>query len=183
MYSAKYVSRGVRTPQEVAGDWCYIAVPESVSLPGHISVKEGQKTPIPFNAHTIIYSYSLPKIEHTLDSLNGAVWHTALDLRAGYWQVEIDKASKPLMAFTVSLLGFYKCDSMPFRLVNAPATFQRLTETCLGDFQLNWCLIYLNDIIRFSKTPKDHLVQLRAVFQKLKEVGLKLKPSKCKLLR
>ena len=53
-------------------------------------------------------------------------------------------------------------------------------ETYLGDLQLNWCLIYLNDIIVFLKMPKDHLVQLKAVFKKPKVAGLKLKPSKCK---
>ena len=82
-------------------------------------------------------SYSLPRIEDTLDSLNGAVWFTALDLKSGFWQVEMDEASKPLMAVTVGLLGFYKCGCMPFGLVNALATFQRLMETYLGDLQLN----------------------------------------------
>ena len=48
-----------------------------------------------------------------------------------------------------------------------------------GDLQLNLCLIYFNDIIVFSKMQKDHLVQLRSVFKKLKEAGLKLKTSKC----
>ena len=67
---------------------------------------------------------------------------------------------------------------MTFRLVNAPSIFQRLMETCLGDLQLNWCLIYVDNIFVFSKMPKDHLVWLRAVFKKLKEAGLKLKPSK-----
>ena len=62
--------------------------------------------------------------------------------------------------------------------MNAPATFWRLMETCLSDLQLNWCLIYLNGIIVFLKMPKDHVVQLRAVFQKLQEARLKLKPSK-----
>ena len=90
----------------------------------------------------------------TLDSLNGAVCFMALDLMLGYWQVEMDEASKPLMAFTVCPWGLYECDCMPFRLVNAPATFQRLMETCLGDLQLNWCLINLDNIIVFSKTPK-----------------------------
>ena len=69
------------------------------------------------------------------------------------------------MAFTVGLLGFYKCEHMPFRLVNAPATFQELVETCLSDLQLNWFLIYLNDIIVFLKMPKDHLVLLIALFR------------------
>ena len=56
-------------------------------------------------------------------------------------------------------------------------------ETCLGDLQFKWCFIYLNDIIVFSKVPKDHTVQLRAVFNKLKEAGLKLKPSKCEFFK
>ena len=87
------------------------------------------------------------------------------------------------MAFTVGPLGFNECNHMPFRLMNAPDTFQRLMETCLGDLQLNWCIICLDDIIVFSKTPKDNLVQLREVFQELKEVGLKLKPIKCDFLK
>ena len=124
-------------------------------------------------------SYSLPRIKDTLDSLNGVIWFTALDLKSGYWQVKMDKASKPLTAFTEGLLGFYKCDHMPLRLVNGPAIFQKLMETCFGYLHFIWCLIYLHDIIVFSITPKDHLVQLRAVFQKFKEAGLKLKPKKC----
>ena len=81
--------------------------------------------------------HSLPWIADTLDSLNGAIRFSALDLKSGYWQVEMDEAFKPLMG----PLGFYECDPMPFGLVNAPATFQRLMKTFLGDIQLNWCLI------------------------------------------
>ena len=89
------------------------------------------------NAHMIKDSYSLPRIEDTLDGLNGAVWFTVLDLKSGYWQVKMHEVSKPLMVFSVGPLGFYKCDDMPFGLVNAPATFQRLMLTCLADIQLN----------------------------------------------
>ena len=119
------------------------------------------------NAHAIKDSCRLCRIEDTLYSLNGAVWFSSLDLSSGYWQVKMDEAFKPLLAFTVGLLGFYKCDHMPFGLVNTPATFQILMETYLGYLQLNWCLIYLNDIIVLSKISKDHLVWFRAVFQKL----------------
>ena len=105
------------------------------------------------DAHTIRDSYSLPRIEDTLDSLNGAVWFIALHIKSGYWQVKMDDASIPLMVFTVGLLEFYKCDCMPFGMVNAPATFQRLRETCLHDLQLNW--IYLNAIIVFWKSQKN----------------------------
>ena len=68
-------------------------------------------------------------------------------------------------------------------LTNAPATFQRLMKSCLGDMHLNWCIIYLDDVIVFSKTPGEHLERLRGVFQKLREAGLKLKPSKCEFFR
>ena len=78
----------------------------------------------------------------------------------------MDGTSKKLMAFMLDPLGFYECDCMPFRLVNASAMFQRLMETCLGDLQLNWCLIYLVNIIVFSNMPKDHLVKMTAVFKK-----------------
>ena len=61
------------------------------------------------------------------------------------------------MAFTIGPLGFYECVRMPFGLTNAPAMFQRLMETCLGELHLNWCIIYLDDIIIFSKTPQEHL--------------------------
>ena len=70
---------------------------------------------------------------------------------------------------------------MPFGLTNAPATFQRLMENCLGDLNLHWCIIYLDDIVIFSKDPVSHLERLEAVFRKLEEASLKLKPSKCEL--
>ena len=72
---------------------------------------------------------------------------------------------------------------MPFGLTNAPATFQRLMETCLGDLNLHWCIIYLDGIVIFSKDPASNLERLKAVFWKLEEAGLKLKPSKCELFQ
>ena len=102
-------------------------------------------------------AYSLPRIEDSLDSLNGSCIFTSIDLKAGYWQVEMDPKSIPLTAFTIGPLGFYECVKMPYRLMNAPATFQRLMETCLGDLHLNWCIIYLDDVVIFSRTPEEHL--------------------------
>ena len=75
------------------------------------------------NNWTIKDAYSLPHIDKTLDSLQSSQWFSSLDLKSGYWQVEMDEESKPLTAFTVGLLGFYKCERMPFGLTNAPATF------------------------------------------------------------
>ena len=109
------------------------------------------------NARTVKDAYSLPRIEDSLDSLNSSCIFTSIDLKAGYWPVEMDPESIPLTAFTVGPLGFYECVKMPFRLTNAPATFQRLMETCLGDLHLNWCIIYLDDVVIFSRTPEEHL--------------------------
>ena len=95
----------------------------------------------------------------------------------------MEENSIPYTAFTVGPLRFYECVCMPFGLTNAPATFQRLMESCLGDYHLKYCIIFLDDIIIFSKTPEDHIARLRMVFQKLDEAGLHLKPSKCEFFR
>ena len=112
----------------------------------------------------------------------GAIF-TSLDLQSGYWQVEMTEASKPLTAFTVAPLGFYKCVWMPFGLTNAPTTFQCLMETCLGEIHLKWCIIYLDDIIVFSKTQEEHIERLRGVFEKISAAGLGLKLSKCEFFK
>ena len=135
------------------------------------------------NARTIKDAYSLPQIEESLDCLNGASIFTSLDLKSGYWQVELDDESIPLTAFTIGPLGFYECIRMPFGLTNAPATFQHLMESCLGEMHLNWCIICLDDVIIFSKTPEEHIERLQAVLYKLRSAGLKLKPSKCEFFR
>ena len=85
--------------------------------------------------------------------------------------------------FTVGPLGFYECVRMPFGLTNAPATFQCLMESCSGDLYLQYCIIYLDDIIIFSKTCSEHLDRLKAVFAKITEAGLRLKPKKCEFFK
>ena len=107
---------------------------------------------------------SLPRIEDSLDCLDGTTIFTSLDLQPGYWQVELTEASRPLTAYTIEPLGFYKCVQIPFGLTNAPATFQCLMESCLGEMHLKWCIIYLCDIIVFSKTPEEHIERLKGVF-------------------
>ena len=89
------------------------------------------------NNQTIKDDYSLPCIDETLGSLQGSQWFSLLNLKSGYWQVEMDKESKAMTALTVGPLGFYKCNRKPFGLTNSPATFQWLMETCLRDLNLN----------------------------------------------
>ena len=85
--------------------------------------------------------------------------------------------------FTLGSMGLYECESMPFGLCNAPPTFQRLMQNCLGELNLTYCLIYLDDVIIFSETPEEHLQRMRVVFNCLREHGLKLKPSKCDMFK
>ena len=115
--------------------------------------------------------------------MNGAEWFSSLDLKSGYWQVEMEGDSKALTAFTLGPLGFYECEQKPCRLTNTPATFEQLMQSCLGNLHLQYCIIYLDDIIVFSKTQEEHLTRLRAVFEKLKRAELKLKPSKCEFFK
>ena len=116
------------------------------------------------NNRTMKDSHSLPRIEHVLDQLLGFTIFTILDLKAGYWQVEMVEECKPYTAFTCGPLGFYECETMPFGATNAPATFQRLMGNCLGELNMNWYIVYLDDIIIYSSDAASHIERLEAVF-------------------
>ena len=106
-----------------------------------------------------------------------------IDMNSGLWQVPMDDESKQYTAFTLGSMGLYECESMLFGLCNAPPTFQRLMLNCLGELNLTYCLIYLDDVIIFSKTEEEHLEQMRVVFDRFREHGLKLKLSKCEVFK
>ena len=93
------------------------------------------------------------------------------------------KDSQQHTAFTVGSMGVYEFLRMQYRLCNALATFQRLMQNCLGELNLTYALIYLDNIIVFSQTEEEHLHCLRVVFGQFLEHGLKLKPSKCHFLQ
>ena len=128
-------------------------------------------------------SHPLHHICETLESLAGAAHFLTFDMNSGFWQVPMDEESKQYTAFTLGSMGLYECESMPFGLCNAPPTFQRLMQNCLGELNLTYCLIYLDDVIVFSDMPEEHLQRMRVVFDHLCEHGLKLKPSKCEVFK
>ena len=134
------------------------------------------------NAVTTRDAQPLPRIDDTLDLLGGASYFSTLDLASGYWQVEVDPLDREKTAF-ITPFGLHQFRVMPFGLSNAPATFQRLMEQVLAGLHWSTCLVYLDDIIVFSRIVADHLDQLRDVFTCLKNAGLTLKPSKCHLLQ
>ena len=134
------------------------------------------------NSLTVKDSYPLPHICETLESLAGAAHYSTFDMNSGFWQVPMEEESKQYTAFTLGSMGLYECESMPFGLCNAPPTFQRLMQNCLGELNLTYCLICLDDVIIFSWT-EEHLERMRVVFDCLHEHGLKLKPSKCDMFK
>ena len=135
------------------------------------------------NQRTRKDAYMLPRFDDTVDTLSGSKYFSKLDLRSGYWQVEMDEESKDKTAFSVGNLGFYECERLSFGLCNAPATFQRLMEKCMGELHLRECLIFIDDVLIFSKTFEEHLKRLEAVFGRLEQHNLKLKPSKCEFFK
>jgi len=135
------------------------------------------------NARTKKDAYANPRVEDTLHMLSGAKYFSKLDLKSGYWQVELDEADKEKTAFQVWGVWFFEANRMPFGLCNAPATFQRLMERCMGELNLKDCLIYLDDIIIYSADIDSHLERLDAVFKRLAEFNLTIKPSKCEFFK
>ena len=94
-----------------------------------------------------------------------------------------DEDPKQYTAFTVGNLGFFKCERMPFGLCNVPATFQRLMQSCLGELNLTYCLIYLDNVVIYAKDEEEHIDRLRTIFERFRRDNLKLKPSKCNLFQ
>ena len=129
------------------------------------------------NAITKKDNYPLPNINDALDYLCGANIFTSLDLKFGYYQIGIAEEDKEKTAFTV-MDGLFQFNVMPFGLTNAPATFQRCMDVVLSGLKYNSCLIYLDDVLIFSKSFEEHLESLQQVLDRIINAGLKLNPSK-----
>ena len=114
-----------------------------------------------------------------MESMVGTRYFSCMDLKSSFWQVKMSEKAHQYTAFTVVSMGVYEFLRMPYGLCNAPTTFQRLMQNCLGELNLTYTLIYLDDVIVYSCTEEKHLTQLRAVFERFRESGHKLKPSKC----
>ncbi|UYV79411.1 K02A2.6-like [Cordylochernes scorpioides] len=127
-------------------------------------------------------SYPFPRIDATLDTLAGSQWFSTLDLKSGYWQVEMHPDDKEKTAFTTGS-GLWQFNVMPFGLCNAPATFERLMEAVLQGLATETCMVYLDDIIVLGKNFEEHLSNIEKVFKRLEAANLKLSPKKCKLFK
>lgn len=127
-------------------------------------------------------SFPLPRIDDVLDLLVGQKFFSTLDLASGYWQIELDEESKEKTAFVVEN-NVYEWNRLAFGLTNAPGTFQRAMNFILKSVIGKICLVYLDDIIVFSKSIEEHVENLRVVFKLLEDANLKLKLAKCSFLK
>ena len=128
------------------------------------------------NKKTVQQNWPIPRILDILDRLNGSKYFTALDLKSGYWQVEMDESSIPKTAFSTQD-HHWEFLRLPFGLKNAPADFSRIMYMTLGD--LNFVEVYLDDITIHSKSFEEHMQHIEIVLNKLHEVDLKINLDKC----
>ena len=134
------------------------------------------------NAKTARPIYPIPSSEEIFESIGNAKYFSSLDLSSGYHQVAIAEKDREKTAFSTRY-GQYEFNRMPFGLCSAPATFQKLMNMVLS--KENWikCVIYLDDVLIFGKTIKEHNERLEQVLMRIKEAGLKLAPEKCHFLQ
>ena len=123
----------------------------------------------------------LPKIDELYAKLKGYKVFSSLDLRSGYYHIGLSDSAKPKSAFMLSSLGKYQFNRVPFGLAQAPAYFQKLINDVLKG--CNFAMGYLDDIIIYSRTEKEHLEHLEEIFGRLRAAGLKLKLEKCSFFK
>ena len=131
------------------------------------------------NSVTIKDRYPLPRMEDCLDSLGEAQFFSTLDCNWGFWQIPLAEQDRQKTAFT-TFAGPYQYKRMPFGLCNAPATYQRTLDILLAGLKWQTCLVYVDDVIVFSKSFDQHLTAVADVLHILQEAGLSMNMRKCK---
>lgn len=130
------------------------------------------------NARTIPDQYTVPLIRDAVDCLSGSKWFSVIDLKSEFYQMRTE--DKERTAFRCPL-GFYEFQRMTQGIKGAPATFQRLMESCMSGLNFLEVLVYMDDIIIFAKTREEMEERLLRVLDRLKACGLKVSPEKCQL--
>ena len=134
------------------------------------------------NKLTVKNRYPLPRIDELLDSLQGSTVFSGLDLTSGYHQIRIKESDVEKTAFRTHV-GHYQWRVLPFGLCNAPATFQSLMNEIFRPYLGKFVLVYLDDILVYSKTPEEHIQHLRLVLSVLRQHKLYAKLAKCHFMK
>ena len=135
------------------------------------------------NECTIKDSQPLPRIDDSIEALAGSKWWSCLDMKSGYWQVDIDESDRHKTAFSIPGGEQWQWRRLAFGLCNSPATFTRLMQMVFSGLLWKTVIIYLDDIICQSKTFEGQLSNLEEVFNRLSNAGLKLNAKKCILFQ
>ena len=107
----------------------------------------------------------------------GSQWFSVFDMASGYWQVPMAAKDKHLTAFATKD-GLFEWNVMPFGLRNAPATYCKLMGTVLAGMTYRDCMVYMDDVMVFSKDIDSHLQAQTRVFERLREHNLMVSPAK-----
>ena len=134
------------------------------------------------NEATVPDTYPLPRMDDCIDSLSLARVYSLLDALWGYWQLKLAEEDRDKTTFT-SHMGTFRYLRMPFGLRNAPSSFQRALDIVLSGVRWRICLVYLDDVIVFSRNNQEHIEHLDQVLSLLKGAGIKLKLKKCFFFR
>jgi hypothetical protein len=126
--------------------------------------------------------YPLPRIDELFDRLKGAKYFSKIDLRSGYHQVRIQEEDISKTAFRTRY-GHYEFLVLPFGLTNAPATFMHLMHSLFGTHLDHFLVVFLDDILIFSRTVEEHREHVRKVLQLLRENKLYANESKCEFFK
>lgn len=132
------------------------------------------------NALTVKNRHPLPLINETLQKLSKAVIYTKLDVIGAFNRIRMKQGDEYLTAFACQY-GLYEYTVMPFGLCNGPATFQSYINGVLAEFMFDFCTAYLDDILIFSNSKKEHTAHVDAVLQRLETAGLQIDITKCEL--
>jgi len=130
------------------------------------------------NKLSVKNKYPLTRIDDLLDTLQGAKYFSGIDLASGYWQIPIAPEDIEKTAFRTRY-GSYQFKVMPFGLTNAPATFQRIMNDLFRPYLDKFVVIYLDDLLIFSKSKEEHMEHLRTVLSLLKKNTFYAQTAKC----
>jgi hypothetical protein len=130
------------------------------------------------NKVTIKNRHPLPRIDDLMDQLSGARYFSKIDLCTGYYQIRVAEPDIHKTAVRIRY-GLYEYCVLPMGLTNAPATFQRLMNDIFRPYLDDFILVYLDDILIYSKTLHQHVQHLETVLQLLRQHKLYAKLSKC----